>query len=108
MSRGRTGKISASLGGTETIVWNIYLYQVPDTVGTNSSTNENHKFYNSTVLAISRGEGYFSSKVGDLCAHFVDMGYPVKNQVENGLSKLFDFRGKTMDRSDQAVFALKD
>ena len=33
---------------------------------------------------------------------------PVKTQVENGLSKLFDFRGQTIDVSYQAVFILKD
>ena len=35
--------------GTETIARNIYSYQVPAMVGTNVSTNENNKFYNSTV-----------------------------------------------------------
>ena len=39
---------------------------------------------------------------------FVDMGAPVKTQVENGLSKLFDFRGQTINTSDQAVLTLKD
>ena len=39
---------------------------------------------------------------------FVDMGAPVKTQVENGLSKLFDFRDQTIDVYDQAVFTLKD
>ena len=33
---------------------------------------------------------------------------PVKTQVENGISKLFDFRGQTIDVSDQAIFILKD
>ena len=33
---------------------------------------------------------------------------PVKPQVENGLRKLFNFRGQTIDVSDQAVFILKD
>ena len=69
-------------------------------VGTNASTNENHKFYNSSVQAISRGGGDCATKVGALCDRFVDMGSPVKNQVENGLSKLFDFRGQTIDTSD--------
>ena len=41
-------------------------------------------------------------------AFLVDMGPPVKIQVENGLSKLFDFRGQTVDVSDQAVLILKD
>ena len=96
MSQGRTGKRSASLGGTETIVWNIFLYQVPEMVGTNASRNEKHKFYNSKVQAISRGGGDCATNVGALCARFVDMGAPVKPQVENGLSKLFDFRGNTI------------
>ena len=73
MSQGRTGKSSASPGGTETIVRNRYSYQVPSMVGTNASKNEKHKFYNSTVQAISRGGGYFATKVGALCANFVDM-----------------------------------
>ena len=70
--------------------------------------NENHKFYNSRVQAISRGEQECAKKFGSLCASFVDMGALVKTQVENGLSKLFDFRGQTTDMSDQAVFNLKD
>ena len=36
------------------------------------------------------------------------MGAPVKTQVENGLSKIFNFRVQTIDVSDQAVFILKD
>ena len=36
------------------------------------------------------------------------MGSPVKTHVENGLSKLFDFRGQTIDVSDQSIFILKD
>ena len=78
MIQGRNGKSSASPGGTETIVWNICSYQVPDMVGTNASTNENHKFYNSTVQAISIGGGDCSTKVGSLCACYFDMGTPVK------------------------------
>ena len=35
------------------------------------------------------------------------MGAPYKTQLENGLSKLFNFRGQTIDVSDQAVFTLK-
>ena len=71
MSLGRTVKISASTGGTETMVLNKYLYQVPAIFGTNASTNGNHKFYNSTVQAISRGGGNCATDVGALCAHFV-------------------------------------
>ena len=47
-------------------------------------------------------------KVGSLCALFVDIGGPVETQVENGISKLFDFWGQTIDVSDQAFFTLKD
>ena len=43
-----------------------------------------------------------------MCARFVDMGAPVKIQVKNGFSKLFNFRGHTIDVSYQAVFILKD
>ena len=35
------------------------------------------------------------------------MGAPVWNQVENILSKIFNFQGQTIDVSDQAVFNLK-
>ena len=33
---------------------------------------------------------------------------PVKTQVENGLSKLINLFGQTIDVSDQALFTLKD
>ena len=55
MSQLRTGKISASSGGNKTMVWSIFSYQVPEMVGTNTSTNEKHKFYYSTVQSISIG-----------------------------------------------------
>ena len=48
-------KISASPGETETILCNRCSYKVPAMVRTNASTNENHKFHNSKVQAISRG-----------------------------------------------------
>ena len=35
------------------------------------------------------------------------MGSPGKIQVKNGLSKLFDFQGRTIDVSEQIVFTLK-
>ena len=35
------------------------------------------------------------------------MGFPEKNQVENGLNKLFNFWGQPIHMSDQAVFTLK-
>ena len=69
-------------------------------VGTNASTNEKHKFYNSTLHAISRRGGDCATNVGALCDHFVDMGAPVTNQVKNGLNKLFDFQGQTIYVSD--------
>ena len=77
-------------------------------VGTNASTNENHKFYNSTAQAISSRGGDCTTKVGSLWNLFFDMGPQVKTQVENGLSKLFDFRVQTIDTSDQVVSTLKD
>ena len=44
MIQGRTGKISASSGGTETYM-----------VGSNASTNEKGQVYNSTLQAVLRG-----------------------------------------------------
>ena len=108
MSRGRTGKISASLGGTEKIVWNRYPYQFPAMVGTNASTKQKYKFYSSTVQAISRGVVDCTTKVGALCDHSFYIGYPVKTQVGNGLSMLFNLRGQTIDTSDQSVLTLND
>ena len=58
------------------------------------------------MQAISRGGGDCATKLGDLCTRFVDTGSPVKTQVENGLSKLFDLQGQTIDVSDQVVFTL--
>ena len=55
------------------------------------------------VHAISRGVGDCAIKVGVLCDHLADMGAPVETQVVNGLSKLFDFRGQTIDVSDQDI-----
>ena len=55
---------------------------------------------------ISRVIGDCTTNFGDLCAWFVDMGAPVKTQVENGLSKLFDLWVNTIDTSDQDVFTL--
>ena len=108
MSRGRTGRSSTYPGGTETIVWRICSYQVTAMVGTNTSTHENHKLYNSMVQAISIVGGECSTKVGSLYARFVDMGSPVKTQLENGLCKILDFRGHTIDVFDPSVFILKD
>ena len=77
-------------------------------VGTNASTNEKHKLYNSKLHANSRGGGDCATKVRALCACFVDTGSLVKTQVENGLSKLLYFRGHTIDVSYQAVFILNN
>ena len=38
---------------------------------------------------------------------FLNMESPVKTQVVNGFSKHFNFRGHTIDVSDQSVFILK-
>ena len=76
-------------------------------VGTNSSTNENHKFCNSTVQVIPIVGGDCATKSGSLCTHFFYMGAPVNTQVVNGLSRLFVFRGQTIDKYEQAVFTLK-
>ena len=50
-------------------------------VGTNSSTNENYKFYNSTVQAISIGGGDCATNFEALCDSFVDMGAPTKTRA---------------------------
>ena len=42
-----------------------------------------------------------------MCVCFVDIGAPVKTQVENDLIKLFDFWGQAMNVSDQSVFIFK-
>ena len=53
--QGRAGKILASSEETKMVVWNICSYQFTSMVGTTDSTNEKHKFYNSTVQVIYRG-----------------------------------------------------
>ena len=81
MIQGSAGKISSYTGGTETVLPNRCSYQVSVMVGTNDYTNENHKFYKSTVQAISRGGGYCDTKVVSLCDHFFDMVSLVKSQA---------------------------
>ena len=44
-------------------------------VGTNDSINDNNKFYNEIVQAISRGGRSCATKVGALCAYFL-IWYP--------------------------------
>ena len=60
------------------------------------------------VKEISRGGGDCATKVVNICACFVDTRAPVKTQVENGLIKIFNLRGQTIDVSDQDVLILKD
>ena len=43
-----------------------------------------------------------------MCDCFIVMGAPVKNQVENGLIKIFDFRGQTIYVSTKSFFTLND
>ena len=76
-------------------------------IGTSAYTNLNHKFYKSMIQSISGCVGYCATKVRALCTHFVDMGYPMKIHVENGLNKLFNLQRQTIDVSDQAVLILK-
>ena len=106
--QGRNGKRTSYMGETQIIVWNRYSYQVSDMFVINVSTNENQKFYNSTVQALSRGGGDCATKCVSLCARFIDVGARVKSQVENRLSKLFDFWGQNIDTSDRDIFTLKD
>ena len=59
------------------------------------------------VKVISKVGGDYATRVGSLYTPFVEMGCPVKAQVENGLIKILDFQGHTIDVSDQVVFCLK-
>ena len=93
MIRRRTGKGSASPGGNETIVWNIYSYQILAMVGTNASTNEKHKFYNSTVQAISSEGRYCATNVGALWAHFFLHVIPSENLGGKWTEKALWFPG---------------
>ena len=64
-----------------------------------------HDYY---ILVFYHRGGDCTKNVGSLCARFVDMGALVKTQVENGLIKLINFQGQTIDVYDQTVFILKD
>ena len=75
--------------------------------GTNSYTKKIHKFYYSMVQDISRRLGYLDTKVGALCARFVDMWDLVKTQVENRLNKILKLQGQTIYVADQAIFTFK-
>ena len=55
-----------------------------------------------------RGVGDCATKFGSLCANFIDMGPPVKNQVEIEFSKLFYFQGQKIGVSDESFCTLKD
>ena len=76
-------------------------------VGTSASTKKKQKFYNSTEQDISREGGDCATNFGYLLSRCFYMVYLVKTHVENGLSKLFDLRGQTIDMSDRDVFTLK-
>ena len=52
MSQGSSEKKSASSRGTETVLRNIFPYQVTVMVETNDYTNEKNNFYNGTVQII--------------------------------------------------------
>ena len=101
-----TGKIVASSRGTETVVWNRCPYLVTSMVGTNNPTNEKDKSYKKTAQAIIRRGQDCATKVGALCARFVDIVDPVKTHVKNGLNKIFDLQGQSIDVSDQDLFVL--
>ena len=75
-------------------------------VGTNTSTNENHN------LQLNRAVHFYRSRrlrhKGCIPVWpFFYMVAPMKSQVENGLCKIFEFWGQTIDVSDQAMFTLK-
>ena len=74
-------KSTNSYGRIETVLQNKCLYQVPNCFGNIASKKSKHKFYNSTVQEISKGGGDCATKVGSLCACFVDIVSPVKNKV---------------------------
>ena len=57
---------------------------------------------------ISSGGVDCATKVGALCAQFVEILAPVKPQVENCLSNIFNLWVQTIGVSDQDVFTLKD
>ena len=103
MRRGRTSKSSASTGelrqyyGTYVCIrfqqcWEPTIIQRKITI---YKTQQGSKFLKGGVDC--------ATNVVALCARFVDMVSPVQIQVENGLSKIFDFWGQTVDVSDQYV-----
>ena len=70
MSLARIGKSLASYGITETVLWDRYLHQVPEMVGTIASTNEKHNFYNSMGLLLLLRGGDCATKDISQCACF--------------------------------------
>ena len=56
-------------------------------VGTNASTNKNHKFYNSMVYTILRIGGDFATKFGALCVLFFVIVFPVKTLLASHIDR---------------------
>ena len=57
------------------------------------------------IQAILREIKYCEKKVGALYDHFLDMGDPVKTQVENRMDDNFNFWGHKFNRhNDRKVF----
>ena len=83
--------ISGSIGG-----WNQHFYKK----NTSSTTQQFKPFQDDEETSPKRLKPFVPV--------FDDMGSPVKNQVKNDLNNIFNFRGQTIDMSDQAIFNLKD
>ena len=80
MSQESTGKRSASSGGTETAVWNICLYQVPEMVGTNDSTKKSTSFTTQWCRLFKDEEETAPQKL-EPCVTIFLMGATAKKQV---------------------------
>ena len=74
-------------------------------VGINASTNEIIGYKTKHFRPFQDKEKTAPQRL-EPCTPFFDMGAPFKTQVENGISKLFDFWSQTIDVSDQAIFIL--
>ena len=99
MSQGRTGKGSSPSEGTETIARNSCSYQAPSMVGTNVSTKKITSSTTQQCSSFQDEKKTVPKKVGAICACFVGKGDLIKTQVENGLIKIFNLRGQTLDVS---------
>ena len=77
-------------------------------VGTNASTNENHKFYNSTVQAISIGGGDCATNFGDLCACFFIWEPRLKSRCKMVSLRSFVSEGRPLMCLNEPFFTLKD